>query len=159
MFGQCKTINFIILVLILLYFIILITIHCYFSICSISFSNSNSTKNAPDSNKNLHRTEAAYVCRRDGRVFQDDRQAAWCELDQVSTRKATINQDRLARFCFDHIASLGGSDQDQTGAGQELCERRGTGSRTRNRLRFFLLPTHLRGWQANSQGTDSRAKI
>ena len=62
-------------------------------------------------------------------------QAAWSEIDQASTREADKDQDRPARCGLDYIASRGG-DQNQTGAGQGLCERRETGSRAQTRLRF-----------------------
>ena len=108
--------------------------------------------NAPDLNWKHHQIEAPHVCRMSGCAFQNDHQAAWCEIDQASTREADKDQDRPARCGWDYIANRGG-DQNQTGAKQGLCEPRETGSWGQTRLRDFLFPTHLRGWE----GVDSRA--
>ena len=56
---------------------------------------------------NIIKLKAAHVCRRDGCDFQDDHQAAWCEIDQASTREADKDQDRPARCGLDYIASRG----------------------------------------------------
>ena len=85
---------------------------------------------------NMIKLKAAYVFQRNGCDFQDDHQAAWCEIDQASTPEADKDQDRPARCGMDYIASRYG-DQNKTDAGEGLCERRVNGSRAQTRLRLF----------------------